>query len=450
MPGALHIIPIVTCLVWTTGTAGQIPPAGEPVQQGTATTQEDTLLVKRILELEARLAEFESRYNRQQRESAQQALRDRAQQMSQQRGRGQGGRGAGGAGQDPRSVIFTSAQRQLNDLNPELSFSGNFMGWIRSPETAMAADGTTPLEPAFAEGNRFWLREAEISVIAPLDPYTRGKFFFGIPSDGGDFAIEEAYMNWINLPTDLNLKIGYFRNQFGQLNRWHDHALPQADRPHVLLTFLGGETGLVGLGASGNWVLPRLWSHVNEVTVEHITGGDGISFSDNLKNGRVTLGRMKNYWDLSANTYFELGLSGAYGYNDAENLYETRLAGLDINYKWVPAGRGHYRTFELRAEAITSLRETPTGNVQSWGGYVSVQNKLNARLWTSLRADYTQLPDDAGQNISALAFTLDYWQSEFVFFRIQIDRIERTFADNENRLLFQTVWSMGPHKHEAY
>jgi len=71
-------------------------------------------------------------------------------------------------------------------------------------------------------------------------------------------------------------------------------------------------------------------------------------------------------------------------------------------------------------------------------------------MWTSIRADYTRLPEDSSQNIRALVATLDYWQSEFVFFRVQIDRIERTFADSENRLLFQTVWSMGPHKHEAY
>ena len=69
---------------------------------------------------------------------------------------------------------------------------------------------------------------------------------------------------------------------------------------------------------------------------------------------------------------------------------------------------------------------------------------------TSLRLDYTQLPEDADQNLQAIGATLDYWQSEFVVFRIQVDRINRTFGDSENRLLFQAIWAMGPHKHEAY
>jgi hypothetical protein len=413
-------------------------PPGQDEQQAVPDT---TRLEGKVTWLEQRLQALETLLNARQEEDRMESLRQRAAQRA--RGEDSGGP------RESSPVRFQSAQRQMNQLNPEISMSGDFLGWIRSPETVRHSDGTD-LEPAFAAGNRFWFREVELSVVAPLDPYTRGKFFLGIPSDGGGLAIEEAYMQWINLPTNLTLKIGYYRNQFGQLNRWHDHALPQADRPHVLQTFLGGETGLAGLGTSFEWVLPSLWSHVNDLTVEFISGGDGISFGDSFSRNRVILGRLKNYWDLSANTYLELGVSGATGHNDAGRQYATTLGGLDLNYKWVPAGREHYRTFEIRAEALSSWRETPTGDVQAWGGYLSFQNRLNARFVTSLRLDYTQLPEDAAQNLRAIGATLDYWQSEFVVFRIQIDRIERSFGDSENRLLFQANWAMGPHKHEAY
>jgi hypothetical protein len=260
-------------------------------------------------------------------------------------------------------------------------------------------------------------------------------------------------MSWINLPTDLNLKIGFYRNQFGQLNRWHDHGLPQVDRPHVLQAFLGGEGGLAGLGISANWVIPSPLSSVQELVVEFITGGDGISFSEDLRRGRVALARLQNYWDVTENSYLELGVSGALGHNDELRLYETTLGGLDLSYKWVPAGRAHYRTFELRSELIVSRRDTPVGEIERWGGYASMHNRFSARILGSLRFDYTQLPlpgyaDE--DDMKAIAATIEYWQSEFVFFRIQVDRIERTFADSENRLILQTVWSMGPHKHEAY
>ena len=365
-------------------------------------------------------------------------------------------------------MTFTGYQRMLNALNPEISLTGDFISYYRTPSRpsgppflASSGQNINTWLGEFPAGNRFFLRGAELNVVAPLDPYTRGKFFFDVPADGGgtlasvptaadgSLGIEEVYMEWIHLPTNLNLKIGYFLNQFGQLNRWHEHALPQVDRPHLLATFLGVD-GLDGLGMSFNWVLGRLWSHVNEVHVEFISGGDGVSFTTAGKKDLVALARLKNYWDLSQDTYLEIGLSAAQGHNDPDGLYGTTLGAIDLNYKWVPAGRGHYRTFDLRSEVFVSRRDTPTGTVESLGTYLSVQNRLSARLWTSLRLDYAQLPWDSDQNIKGAAVTLDYWQSEFVFFRLQLDRVERTFADSATRLFLQTVWSMGPHKHEAY
>lgn len=292
------------------------------------------------------------------------------------------------------------------------------------------------------------MREAEFHIVAPLDPYTRGKFFLGIPGDG-HLHVGEAYMEWINLPTRLNLKIGKFRNQFGELNRWHEHALPQVDRPIVLTTFLGKE-GLAGMGVSANWLLPSLWAHVNELNLELISGGDGASFAESGGRDRVFVAHLKNYWDVTQNAYLQLGLSGATGHNDPEGRYRTWLGGLDLTYKWVPAGRSKYRTFEFRSEWVGSRRETPTGKVESWGTYLFFQNKLNARWWIGARFDYTHLPDNASQTLKSGSVVLTFWQSEFVFFRFQLQRTLSTFSDDVTRAILQAVWSMGPHKHEAY
>jgi hypothetical protein len=43
-----------------------------------------------------------------------------------------------------------------------------------------------------------------------------------------------------------------------------------------------------------------------------------------------------------------------------------------------------------------------------------------------------------------------YWQSEFVFLRLQFSHFDLTYGKDENVVLLQSVWSMGPHKHEAY
>lgn len=144
----------------------------------------------------------------------------------------------------PETKVFTSGERQQQALNPNLSVTGDFIenfSDLEVEEHAADEHGHGALG-----GKQFMLREAEFHIISNLDPYTRAKFFLGIPG-GGSLHVGEAYMEWVNLPLNLALKTGKYRTQFGVLNRWHAHGLPQVDRPRVLTQFLG--EGLSGFGA---------------------------------------------------------------------------------------------------------------------------------------------------------------------------------------------------------
>jgi len=350
--------------------------------------------------------------------------------IAQNLGRNQGLRG-------PERDQIRGGQRQLSMLNPEISITGDLLGtWlVDGPATAPVVD-------------RFYLRAAECHILAPLDPYTRGKFFLDIPGDG-NFTIDEAYMEWVNLPHGMNLKAGQFRVQFGQLNRWHEHGLPQVDRPLLLERFFGPDP-LAGTGIGGNWMFQLPLAHVNELDLQYITGSGGASFAGEGNEAGVVVGRLKNYWDLTPSAYFELGLSGARGKADPDGLYDNELYGVDLSYKWVPIGRGGYRTFELRSEFFMGRRESAVGRLESKGGYAYFQNRMGSRLWFGLRGDWTELPEDPDRHEGGLAFDLTAWQSEFVFFRLQVARFEPSWEGAYTRLTFQTVWSMGPHKHEAY
>jgi hypothetical protein len=366
----------------------------------------------------------------------------------------QGPRSGRGGPQGPgrQRQGFQGGQRQLSMLNPEISMTGELLGWYLADEVVYPdpLGETSTGEPGFipTRGSRLYLREVELNVVAPLDPYTRGKFFLTLP-EGGSLEIEEAYMQWINLPAGLSLKIGRFRNQFGQLNRWHEHALPNIDRPTVLYALFGRD-GLAGTGISTNWLLGSLLAHVHELDVEMINGGDGISFTADGTEDRVLVARLKNYWDVSPSAYLEVGLSGAHGHWDAAGQYVNRIAGVDLNYKWIPIGRGNYRTFELRAEAFRSERDTPTGRLQSDGGYLLFQNRMGARWWLGARADYAEHPFDPTEIQKGGVVSATYWQSEFVFFRFQYGETLRDFTGDDRRFMVQVAWSMGPHKHEAY
>jgi len=338
---------------------------------------------------------------------------------------------------------FHSGARQLQAMNPNISVSGDFYGVMGKSKNEY---NTIPSN--FSVGsNKFFMRELEVALVAPLDPFTRGKSFISIEPEG--ISLEEGYMQWLNLPANLNLKIGIFHSQFGVLNRWHPHAMPQFDRPRVLVNFFG-RNQLGGLGISGNFLLPKITAHANEFNLEIITGGNGLSFTNEGDRNLVYITHFKNYYDLTRNTYFELGISGAAGKNDAAEKYTSYIGGIDLTYKWVPAGRAKYRTFTWRNEILFSKRNTETDPIKSWGFYSSLQWKLNAQFWISGRVDYSQLPWNNNNEEKGAALCLDFWQSEFVFIRFQYSFINRNFEDNDRKLVFQTCWAMGPHKHEAY
>lgn len=348
---------------------------------------------------------------------------------------------------------FRSGARQQAGLNPNISVGGDFFGAISTSKNKFISE---PSNVSYGN-NRFELRELEIALVAPLDPFTRGKSFISVTKE--EISIEEAYMEWLNLPANLNLKIGIFYSEFGTLNRYHDHALPQFDRPRVLVNMFSNG-GLSGWGIAGDFLLPPLlFADATSFNLSLINGGNDHSFTSEGKFNLLSIGHFKNYYDITRDTYFEWTLSGAAGKNDASEQHWSYVGDLAFTVKWVPIGRSKYRTIDWKTEFLFSRREEATGNIHSKGFYTSLQNKLSARYWLSARIGYSELPWDKNQYEWDFTTCLDVWQSEFVFFRFQYQYSNREFTEyldysgpfpDEHTFLFHACWAMGPHKHEAY
>ena len=106
------------------------------------------------------------------------------------------------------SKKFFSGVRQQQGLNPNISFAVDFFGGISSSNTSSICE---PSDISYGN-NGFFLREAQMSFIAPLDPFTRGKGFISATPQG--ISVDEAYLEWINLPLNANLKVGVFNAEF--------------------------------------------------------------------------------------------------------------------------------------------------------------------------------------------------------------------------------------------
>ncbi len=396
-----------------------------------------------IRNLEKRIRELESKWHTKQQEDELKNLLEEANRLSAKEK----------AEKADISKKFHSGLRRQQGLNPNISVSGDFFGGISSSNHELIT------EPGdFSYGNNgAYLRGVDLSFISPLDPYSRGKVFLCATPGGLD--VEEAYMDILNLPFRSGIKVGIFRPEFGLLNRYHEHALPQFDRPLVLRNYFGLD-GLAGTGLATNTLLPRLlFADASSMDLSLVSGGNDFSFTGEKTFNPLLVIHLKNYYDLSESSYFEYTLSGATGRNDPAARNNTRTGSVGIHYKWMPPERSKYRTFNWKTEFFLCSYETAGESVHSRGFYSSVENKLNARLWLSGRIGYSEYPFD--NTLSGWSYTvcMDYWQSEWVFFRIQYQYNDRSITGypgttgrlpDDHSLILQINWAMGPHKHEAY
>ncbi|KPK88213.1 MAG: hypothetical protein AMS27_00205 [Bacteroides sp. SM23_62_1] len=352
------------------------------------------------------------------------------------------------------SKRYYSGARQQQGLNPNISFGVDFFAGL---STYDKTDYNTPGEIIYGN-NGFFLREAQLSFIAPLDPFTRGKGFFATSGTGVD--VDEVYLEWLNLPLNMNLKAGFFRPEFGFLNRYHDHALPQFDRPKGLINLFGKE-GLAGAGLASIIMLPKfLFSDATSIELSALMGDNNQSFTNKKVGEFIFTGQLLNYYDLSPSSYIELRLSSAGGKNDQPGgNYSSYVTGAGITFKWAPVGREKYRTIDWKNEFLYSFHGYVDGYYRSMGFYSSIQNKLGARFWLNGRIGYSEIPYDPSQFEWDFTVCLDFWESEFVFTRFQYQYNYRETGirkdltgpfPNDHLFIIQVVWAMGPHKHEAY
>ncbi|MBN2356322.1 hypothetical protein JXO59_09425 [candidate division KSB1 bacterium] len=409
----------------------------------TESAPDTTALQTRLQSLESVVSDLTEKLKKQQQEDELKKLLEEAAQLETVKKKEESGIGK----------KFHTGVRQQTGLNPNISVSGDFFTAVSSENTAFIRE---PSDFSYGQ-NGFFLREVELSFVAPLDPFTRGKTFISL--EEGEISIEEGYMEWLNLPMHMNLKIGIFNPEFGILNRYHDHALPQFDRPKALQA-LFTSANMGGVGLASNFLLkPHFGADASLFDLAVIQGGTGQSFTNEGDLNLMVVANVTHFYDISPNTFFEWRLGGVTGHNDPDEKYRTIIGDLALNLKWVPIARSKYRTFDWKTEVFYSNRETPAGTVASYGFYSSVQNKLNARWWLSGRIDYAEQPYDAAQHEWAYTLAADFWQSEFVFTRIQYQFCQRSFTQlahhdgpfpDDHSLIFQVNWAMGPHKHEAY
>jgi hypothetical protein len=306
-----------------------------------------------------------------------------------------------------------------------------------------------------------FFRVMETSFQSNLDPFSLAKFIIELSPGGIEFA--EGYMTWTKILPNVGLTAGKFRQQFGVLNRWHVHSLDQFDFPLALTTILG-EEGLNQIGLSFDWLMPSIFSDANNLTVQITNGQNDHLFSGDMFSFPAGLLHLKNYWDLSRDTYMELGLTGMLGTNNQRGydmegnliLEETRLTalgGLDLTVLWEPLKQARYRSFIWRTELYYANKELMSDRITAFGGYSYFEYKFHLQWQVGTRFDYTQ-PFETDNNSKytwQIVPYITWWQSNWVKLRLQYNLLNGTeYPTAQNTIRLQIVFAAGPHKHDRY
>jgi hypothetical protein len=328
---------------------------------------------------------------------------------------------------------FILRSRSLSQLNPEVSVTADLRG--------------VAVRPGPQQDN-VDVREFTLGFQAALDPYSNTKVF---ASFGHHVEIEEGYAYWTNLPGGLRLDVGRFRQQLGELNRWHLHAVPGTEYPLVLREYFGHH-GLVGNGLGLSAILPvtspghgvhEFWGQVALADNETLfRGGRRLS----------VLGHVNNFWQLNRSTFVQVGGTVLYGENPDSGL-AARVWGADARVTWRPPERAMYRSFTLRAEGF-AVRRRLAGLVETrYGGYAAAELQLSRQAQVGGRLDAVE-QFVGSTNVWQTSAYLTWWQSEWVFARAEWQHLSVPglggTRDHADRLVLQVVWSAGPHKHENY
>ena len=362
---------------------------------------------------------------------------------------------AGGAAPDTTARTqgtqeFVGRARSLQALNPEISLNGDVYASIQSE---------TPRTENFIP------REFELSFISALDPFTRAKVFLSAEEEGGRIevfpdggeegeeggvAVEEGYIEWVALPGGLGIKVGRFFQQFGQLNRWHSHALQFQSRSLPHLAFIGEES-LAQDGASAHWLLPTGGSGAYEATVEVTRSRNEILFGESHRLS--FLGHMNGFWQLSGSTDLDLGVSALLGdYRDLTGRRGNRLFGAEMSFNWAPPERSLYRGVVVRGGVMLSDPGAVSGLAEpdaALGVWSLAEVKLSRQWIAGGRYEWVENPEDPTESAWLASPALTYWQSEYVRLRAEYDVLGNP-GNTTGQFTLRITFAMGPHKHETY
>jgi len=248
--------------------------------------------------------------------------------------------------------------------------------------TADDIEGGTQLGGHDPNQNGFTIQGVELNLQGAVDPYFRANanILFSVDSAGETFTeLEEAWLETVSLPWNLQVRGGQYLSDFGRINTQHPHAWGFVDSPLVSARLLGPD-GLRNPGAKVGWLLPLPFFSELSLGIQDSQGETAASFrssghSHGEEEEEIPFGyrhadnnrgissvtdmlitpRLATSFELTDSQTLVLGASGAFGPNNSGSGGDTmtQIYGLDVYWKWKPANaHGGFPFVSFQTEAM--------------------------------------------------------------------------------------------------
>lgn len=334
--------------------------------------------------------------------------------------------------------------------------------------------------------NGFNLNYAELVLSSSVDPFFTMDGVFHFSENGVE--IEELFFTTTALGYGTRVKGGKFNSNFGYLNEQHHHYWDFADMPLVYESFLGMH-GINEKGVQFQWTAPTstymmLGVEVLQGENEQMFGNGEIDLSD-INGTEVSAADAPSLFIAYAKTSFDIqdttilaGLSYAQGKSridhvgDAENKHafsgDSKIYGADLvvkhyfdsysSLKWQSEWMmrdmdgvqyfekpvGTFKTADIRKKQAGLYTQLIYAYDQNW--------KIGARYDTICHNDVKVAGVDKNMPTSLDKYSamIEYSTSEFARFRLQYDRNNALYNEDDVRqnidtIIFQVNISIGAH-----
>lgn len=320
--------------------------------------------------------------------------------------------------------------------NPDIGVIGDMVFKHDSPKNE--ADGS----------DRLSVRELELVFGSFVDPYSRLDASVSF-TDLEEVELHEAYLTRFGLPLDTTARLGRSKVKVGKALPSHRDTLETVDYPLVIRRYFG-EEGLNKTGLDLTTPIDLPFDSAHEITAGIIEGGNGEAgsvFGDSRRRPTAYT-HLRNFWDLSEVTNFELGGSHMIGSSDTDSGFESNLFGLDgtLNHFYGPDQR-----VKLQSE-LFYLNQQESEDQHRLGSYALLDVRFHKRWSAGMRFDYAQLvnrpPVSPGGWDTGVSGYLTFFQTEFTRWRLQYSHINSERNKDDDQILVQGIFAIGEHKHK--